>query len=181
MLLERGAESVLALDVGHGQMDALLEKDPRVTLREGVNVRALEPPPEEGRVGLIVADLSFISLVLVVEPLVSWLDPGGDAILLVKPQFEVGVDRLGRSGVVRDVNARMTAVATVAKAAISVGLGILDVARSVVSGVDGNVEFFVWGHKSWQAGDGEATSGRPHPLDAEALQAAIVREVGESA
>ncbi len=180
VLLERGAERVLALDVGHGQLVSPLREDPRVTFREGENVRDLKPPPKEEGVGLIVADLSFISLVLVVKPLVSWLDPGGDAVLLVKPQFEVGADRLGRGGIVRSVNARAAAVAGVAQAVISAGLGILDVARSVVSGADGNVEFFVWGHKSWQAGDGAATSGRPHPLDAEALQAAIAREVGES-
>ncbi|MBN2177195.1 MAG: TlyA family RNA methyltransferase [Demequinaceae bacterium] len=179
VLLERGAEGVLALDVGHGQMAALLRDDPRVTAREGVNVRDLEPPTPGEFVSLVVADLSFISLTLVVGALASWLSPGGDAVLLVKPQFEVGAARLGKRGVVRDPSARAEAVTRVAEAMAEAGLDVVDVSRSVVSGADGNVEFFLWGVKSWQAGEG-AAEHRPHPLDGETLRRAITREVEQS-
>jgi 23S rRNA (cytidine1920-2'-O)/16S rRNA (cytidine1409-2'-O)-methyltransferase len=176
VLLERGAEHVLALDVGHGQLAASVRNDPRVSIREGVNVRDLASPRPGEEVGLIVADLSFISLTLVMEPLAAWLEKGGDAVLMVKPQFEVGANRLGRGGIVRDDDARALAITGVAEAAMGAGLGIVDVARSVMSGANGNVEFFLWGHKSWQAGEGAADT-RPYPMEAETLREAIAREV----
>ena len=172
VLLERGASHVLALDVGHGQMAPVVEDDPRVALREGINVRDL-PPPDGPGVGLIVADLSFISLTLVVGALAPWLDPGGDALLLVKPQFEVGAARL-KGGIVRDLEQRAAAVEAVARAAREAGLAIAGVSRSVVSGADGNVEFFLWGAKTWQAKG--AADTRPR-LDGEALGSEISREV----
>lgn len=177
VLLGRGAASVLALDVGHGQLSPVVASDPRVTSREGVNVRYLDPPAPGEAVNLVVADLSFISLALVVEPLASWLADGGDAILLVKPQFEVGAARLGKGGVVRDVKARFDAVSGVAGAMAAVGLDVVGVTRSPVSGADGNVEIFLWGHKTWQAGDGAGSATEPRPLDAQALREVIAREV----
>jgi 23S rRNA (cytidine1920-2'-O)/16S rRNA (cytidine1409-2'-O)-methyltransferase len=176
VLLERGASHVLALDVGHGQTAPVVEDDPRVTLREGINVRDLPPPAESG-VGLVVADLSFISLTLVVGALAPWVEPGGDALLLVKPQFEVGAGR-AKGGIVRDPRLKAEAVEAVARAAESAGLTVAGVRRSVVSGADGNVEFFLWGAKTWQAKG--ATDTRPR-LDGEALDLEISREVHEPA
>jgi 23S rRNA (cytidine1920-2'-O)/16S rRNA (cytidine1409-2'-O)-methyltransferase len=146
-------------------------------------VRDLEPPSTSGAVAseavdLIVADLSFISLTLVIEPLAAWLRPGGDAILLVKPQFEVGAAGVRATrGVVRDDAARASAVAVVARATEQVGLGVVDVLRSPVSGADGNVEIFMWAHKAWQAGGVTAPTGEPRPLGSMGLQRAIEREV----
>jgi len=175
VLLERGAASVLAIDVGHGQMAPRIAADPRVTSREGVNVRDLEPPGQGADVDLIVADLSFISLAFAVEPLAAWLRPDGDAVLMVKPQFEVGAGRLGRGGVVRRPEDMADAVASVARAMAAAGFGIVDVSRSLVSGPRGTVEFFVWGRRTWQAG------GEARPLDDQALLNAIEREVDRSA
>ena len=180
VLLERGAARVLAIDVGHGQMATSIAADPRVTSREGVNVRDLEPPGHGTGVGgtgvdLIVADLSFISLTLAVEPLAAWLRPDGDMVLMVKPQFEVGAGRLGRGGVVRRPEDKTDAVASVARSMAAAGFGIADVSRSLVSGPRGTVEFFVWGRRTWQAG------GEVQPLDDQGLRNAIEREVEESA
>jgi 23S rRNA (cytidine1920-2'-O)/16S rRNA (cytidine1409-2'-O)-methyltransferase len=171
VLLERGAASVLAIDVGHGQMAASIAENPRVTSREGVNVRDLEPPGGASGVDLIVADLSFISLTLAVEPLAAWLCPGGDMVLMVKPQFEVGAGRLGRGGVVRRPEDMADAVASVARSMAAAGFGIVDVSRSLVSGPRGTVEFFVWGRRTWQAG------GEVRLLDEKALRTVIEREV----
>ncbi len=175
VLLERGAASVLAIDVGHDQLAPVLASDPRVTSREGVNIRYLDPPPRGGEVDVVVGDLSFISLRHVVAPLARWLALSGDMILMVKPQFEVGAGRLGRGGVVRDADAMVGAVASVASAMEESGLGIADVSRSVMSGPRGTVEFFVWGRRTWQAGTGI------QPLGAEDLARAINREVEGSA
>ena len=175
VLLERGAASVLAIDVGHGQLAPAIAADPRVTSCEGVNVRDLEPPAAGAGVDLIVADLSFISLSLAVEPLVAWLREDGDMVLMVKPQFEVGAGRLGRGGVVRNPDDIADAVASVARSMIAASLGIADVSRSVMSGPRGTVEFFVWGRRTWQAG------GEVQPLDALALANVIDREVKGSA
>lgn len=141
VLLRRGAAHVVAMDVGHGQLVAELRADPRVEVREGVNVRDLhagdvQPPPT-----LVVGDLSFISLRLVVAPLVAVAAPGADLLLLVKPQFEVGRERLGSGGVVRSPSLRREAVLGVLEAAASIGLVAVDVLRSVLPGPSGNVEF----------------------------------------
>lgn len=144
VLLRRGASRVVAIDVGHGQLVPELRSDPRVEVREGVNVRDLtaadvHPAPE-----LVVADLSFISLRLVVAPLAAVAAPGADLVLLVKPQFEVGRERLGSGGVVRSPDLRREAVLGVLRAAADAGLVAVDVLRSVLPGPSGNVEYPVW-------------------------------------
>ena len=178
VLLERGAASVLAVDVGHGQLAAQIADDPRVDAREGVNARDFSRPRESSPVDMVVADLSFISLTLVVEPLATWLRPGGDALLMVKPQFEVGAESLGAGGVVRDPAQRAAAVRTVAEAMELCGLMTVDVLVSPLSGPAGNVEIFVWGRKTWEAGTDP--HGAP-PLTDEQREAAITREVLTSA
>lgn len=144
VLLRRGAASVVAVDVGHGQLVPHLRNDPRVTVHEGMNVRYMEPADIGGPAALTVADLSFISLTLVVQPLAQSTEPGGDLVLMVKPQFEIGKDRLGRTGVVTSGRERRLAVEKVALAAFDAGLDLCGLAASPLPGQDGNVEYFLW-------------------------------------
>jgi len=169
VLLEQGAEHVTAVDVGHGQLVESIANDPRVTAIEGLNVRGLTSDHLAGPVDLVVADLSFISLTLVTDSLVAATASGGDVLFMVKPQFEVGRDRLGAGGVVTNVNDRAKAVAGVAASLEEQGAVIHRVERSQLPGLTGNVEFFVWASVSWQASDGGA---RP-VLSGADLQAAI--------
>lgn len=144
VLLERGAAVVYAVDVGHDQLDPTLRSDPRVVVREGLNVRELAVEDVGGEaVDLVVADLSFISLRLVLERLLSCVRPDGEALLLVKPQFEVGRRALDSRGVVRDEAARLAAVAGVVEAGVALGWRPSWQGRSRLPGPAGNVEFFV--------------------------------------
>jgi 23S rRNA (cytidine1920-2'-O)/16S rRNA (cytidine1409-2'-O)-methyltransferase len=153
VLLERGAAHVTAIDVGHGQLAAQIATDPRVTAIEGLNVRDLTPAHLPGAIDLVVADLSFISLTLVTRPLICAL-ASGDLLLMVKPQFEVGKERLGAGGVVTSPDDRARAVAGVAEALLAEGAVIHTVEKSGLPGLTGNVEFFVWGSVAWNAKEG---------------------------
>jgi 23S rRNA (cytidine1920-2'-O)/16S rRNA (cytidine1409-2'-O)-methyltransferase len=144
VLLRRGAAHVVAVDVGHGQLVPQLREDPRVEVHEGLNVRYMSPEDIGGPAALTVADLSFISLTLVVRPLALCTEPGGDLVLMVKPQFEIGKDRLGRTGVVNSERERRMAVEKVARAAFEAGLDLRGLAQSPLPGQDGNVEYFLW-------------------------------------
>jgi 23S rRNA (cytidine1920-2'-O)/16S rRNA (cytidine1409-2'-O)-methyltransferase len=144
VLLRRGAAHVVAVDVGHGQLVQRLREDPRVEVHEGLNVRYMSPADIGGTAELTVADLSFISLTLVVQPLALCTEPGGDLVLMVKPQFEIGKDRLGRTGVVTSERERRLAVEKVARAALDAGLDLCGLAVSPLAGQDGNVEYFLW-------------------------------------
>lgn len=144
VLLRRGAAHVVAVDVGHGQLVPQLRSDPRVSVHEGLNVRYMAPEHIGGIAELTVADLSFISLTLVVFPLAACTEPGGDLVLMVKPQFEIGKDRLGRTGVVNSERERRMAVEKVANAALDAGLDLCSLAASPLAGQDGNVEYFLW-------------------------------------
>lgn len=142
--LERGAATVFAVDVGHGQLVDQLRHDPRVVVAEGRNVRDLTLDDVGGEpVGLVVGDLSFISLTLVLPALLGVLSDDGEALLLVKPQFEVGRDRLGAVGVVRDPTLRAEAVDGVVAAAAALGWTAPWRGPSRLPGTGGNVEFFV--------------------------------------
>ena len=143
-LLQRGAASVHAVDVGHGQMVPALAADPRVRSREGVNARSLTPADFPHPFGIIVADLSFISLTLVLPALAPLLGTHGDMVCLVKPQFEVGQAGLGKGGIVRDPKAREEAVAWVVGAARACGLAEQGRMTSPIIGAEGNVEFLSW-------------------------------------
>ncbi|MFZ5787934.1 MAG: TlyA family RNA methyltransferase [Acidobacteriota bacterium] len=143
VLLERGAARVVALDVGHGQLDWRLRNDPRVEVREGVNARHLEAGDVPGPFGLVVVDVSFISLRLVLPALVPLLAPGADLVALVKPQFEAGKGQVGRGGVVRDGAVREAAIAGVLAAARDLGLECLGRIASPIPGPAGNVEELV--------------------------------------
>lgn len=144
VLLRRGARTVTAVDVGRDQMTPRLRDDPRVNVRDGVNIRAMVSGDVVPAPTLVVADLSFISLTLVLPALQSVADPAADLLVMVKPQFEVGRDRIGSSGVVRSATLRREAVLTVARSAAALGLGVVDVVPSPLPGPSGNVEYFIW-------------------------------------
>jgi 23S rRNA (cytidine1920-2'-O)/16S rRNA (cytidine1409-2'-O)-methyltransferase len=144
VLLRAGAAQVVAVDVGYGQLAWPIRTDERVVVLERTNVRTLTPDAIGGPVDLTVADLSFISLRLVLPALAACTAAEGDLALMVKPQFEVGKERVGTGGVVRDPALRAEAVLDVAAAAAGVGLGVAGVAASPLPGPSGNVEFFVW-------------------------------------
>ncbi|MGO4455463.1 TlyA family RNA methyltransferase [Arthrobacter sp. RAF14] len=144
VLLRAGAREVAAVDVGHGQLVEQLRRDPRVHVFEGVNVRYLKPAEIGGEAALTVADLSFISLTLVMKPLAACTLPGGDLVLMVKPQFEVGRERLSRTGVVNSTEQRREAVGRVAQSAVDAGLALRGLAESPLPGQDGNHEYFLW-------------------------------------
>jgi len=161
VLLRAGAAHVTAADVGYGQLAWSLRTDPRVTVLDRVNVRELDSGQLSPEPDLVVADLSFISLTLVLPALRECASEQGDFVLMVKPQFEVGKGKVGAGGVVRDTTARGDAVRTVAQAATKLGLGVRGVTASPLPGPAGNVEYFVW-----------LRAGAP-PLDETELERAI--------
>jgi 23S rRNA (cytidine1920-2'-O)/16S rRNA (cytidine1409-2'-O)-methyltransferase len=142
-LLQGGAEAVVALDVGYGQLDWEIRKDPRVIVMERFNVRGLLPSDLPWRPDGVVADLSFISLTLVMPALAGVAGPASDIILLVKPQFEVGREEVGRKGVVRDPALWRKAMSGVVDAGEREGLELVGAAPSRLPGPAGNREFFV--------------------------------------
>lgn len=144
VLLRRGAREVIAADVGYGQLAWALRTDERVQVHDRTNVRTLRPEDIGGAVDLTVADLSFISLRLVLPALVSCTRPDGDLLPMVKPQFEVGRERLGAGGVVRDPLLRAQAMLDVLAVAATLGLRLLDAIASPLPGPSGNVEYFLW-------------------------------------
>ncbi len=144
VLLREAAREVVAVDVGYGQLVWSLRNDPRVRVHDRTNIREIDAELIGGRVDLVVGDLSFISLELVLDALIAVTEPAGDLVLMVKPQFEVGRDRLGKGGVVRDPAHRADAVIGVVDGARTRGWGARAVTTSPLPGPAGNVEFFVW-------------------------------------
>ena len=144
VLLARGAREVVALDVGAGQLVDRLRADGRVRVVDRCNARRVSPELIGGPVELAVCDLSFISLRLVLDAVISCLRPDGDLVPMVKPQFEVGRAALGRGGVVRDPRLRAESVAAVAEHAARAGWGARGVVASALPGPAGNVEYFLW-------------------------------------
>ena len=143
VLLRRGAAGVLAVDVGYGQLAWSLRTDERVHVYERMNVRAMTPEDFLFQPDIVVADLSFISLEIVLPALRRTAEPEADFVLMVKPQFEVGREFVG-DGVIRDPLLRAQAVHKVATSAASLGLSTLGVVASPLPGPSGNVEFFLW-------------------------------------
>ncbi len=144
VLLREGATSVVAVDVGYGQLIWRLQNDARVKVIDRTNVRHLTPEVIGGQVELLVADLSFISLRLVLPALAGCVVPTGDLVVLVKPQFEVGRALVGKGGVVRDLAAHESAIRGVTAAAAAVGLGVRGLSRSTLPGPAGNLEYVLW-------------------------------------
>jgi 23S rRNA (cytidine1920-2'-O)/16S rRNA (cytidine1409-2'-O)-methyltransferase len=151
-LLQRGAAHVVALDVAYGELAMSLRNDPRVTVMERVNARTLDPAALPYRPGLVVADVSFISLTKVLPAVLSCADDRFDALVMVKPQFEVGRQRVGKGGVVRDPALRREALIAVAEAARGAGAAVLGFASSGLPGPAGNQETFAWLAEGGRAG-----------------------------
>ena len=164
-LLQRGAARVAAVDVAYGQLDVRLRQDPHVHVIERLNARAMEPADLPFVPSLATIDVSFISLTKVLPAVTRCLEPGGEALAMVKPQFELGKERVGR-GVVRDAADRREAILAVATAARELGLSIRGFASSGLPGPKGNRETFVW------CGVG------PEVEDVEAAVAAVVEGDG---
>ena len=154
VLLRRGASSVVAVDVGYGQLAWKLQTDPRVHVLDRTNVRTLDPRAVAPAPQVVVGDMSFISLTLVIPALVAAAAPDADFLLMVKPQFEIGKDRLGHGGVVRDPAHHVETVEKVARCALAEGLAIAAVQASPLPGPSGNIEYFIHMRK-----------GHPTPID----------------
>ena len=144
VLLANGAREVVAVDVGYGQLIWRLQNDPRVKVLDRTNIRHLTPEMMDGPAELMVGDLSFISLKLVLPAIVECMADGADLLPMVKPQFEVGKDRLGSGGVVRSNELRAEVTTDVALFAQSLGLSLKGVTASPLPGPSGNVEYFLW-------------------------------------
>lgn len=142
-LLQRGAARVYAIDVGYGQLDWSLRKDPRVVLLEKTNIRHLEPEAIPERIDLVVIDVSFISLTLVLPRAFSFLRQTGEVLALVKPQFEVGREQVGKGGIVRDEAIRLSAVEKVSVGARETGFVVFGSFLSPLPGQKGNREYFI--------------------------------------
>lgn len=168
VLLDRGAAEVVAADVGYGQLAWSLRSDERVTVLERTNVRTLTAEAIGGPVDLIVADLSFISLATVLPALTSCASQDADIVPMVKPQFEVGKERVGAGGVVSDPELRVDAVLTVARRAAELSWHTVDVTASPLPGPSGNVEFFL-----------RLRARTANPLNGPALEQAVRRAVTE--
>jgi 23S rRNA (cytidine1920-2'-O)/16S rRNA (cytidine1409-2'-O)-methyltransferase len=143
-LLQRGAAHVVALDVAYGELDYRLREDHRVSVLERVNARALTPEQLPFQPDLITIDVSFISLTKVLPAVLAAAAPRFDCLAMVKPQFEVGRERIGKGGVVRDPELRREAVTTVADGARALGATVLGAAASSLAGPSGNRETFLW-------------------------------------
>lgn len=144
VLLRRGAARVYAVDVGYGQLDLALRQDPRVAVRERTNIRLLSREALPEAVDLATLDLSFISLTLVLAKILEFIRPGGEILALVKPQFEVGKERVGKGGVVRDPALQRQAVDQVDRAARGLGLQVSEGFPSPLKGPKGNQEYFLY-------------------------------------
>ena len=144
VLLSRGARKIYAVDVGYGQLDPSLRHHPRVVSLERQNLRRLPREAVPEPLDLITLDLSFISLTLVLPRMLEFLRPGGEILALVKPQFEVGKDRVGKGGVVRDPELQRQAVARVAAAAAALGFQVSEAFPSPLRGPKGNQEYFLY-------------------------------------
>jgi 23S rRNA (cytidine1920-2'-O)/16S rRNA (cytidine1409-2'-O)-methyltransferase len=150
-LLQAGASSVIAVDVGYGTLALSLREDPRVRVLERTNARALSPELLRAGTGgawappaLATADVSFISLSKVLGPLLACLAKGYDVLALVKPQFEVGRERVGKGGVVRDADARREALVAVGRSALGMGAAVVSYHFCGLPGPKGNRESFIW-------------------------------------
>ncbi|MDO8731326.1 MAG: TlyA family RNA methyltransferase [Actinomycetota bacterium] len=177
VLLQRGVARVLAVDVGYGQLAWQLRNDPAVTVMERTNIRTLTADDLPYRPDLLVADLSFISLRLVLPSLIACAAPDADFILMVKPQFEVGRELVG-DGVIRDPVVRAGAVQAVADHGVQRGLDVLGVVASPLPGPQGNVEFFLW-MRNGAGGNTVDGADTPITLRDDALSAAISRAIEE--
>ena len=147
VLLSKGAAKVYAVDVGYGQLDASLRNDSRVVLKERINARYLTSADFEEAIEFVTVDVSFIPLRLILPAVAEILTPGGSLVALIKPQFEVGREGVGKGGIVRDKAQRERAVADVRLIAEGLGFEVFGVIESPIQGAEGNVEFLMYAKK----------------------------------
>ncbi len=162
-LLQRGAATVIAVDVGYGQLDWKLRQDPRVLVMERINARALGNSYLPFRPDLITVDVSFISLAMLIAPIVATANEEFDLLGLVKPQFELGKEKVGKGGVVRDAADRREAIHKVAKSVEKENLVVRGLASSGLPGPKGNRETFVWASRSGDPVDLDAALEKVEP------------------
>jgi len=173
--LQAGAERIIGVDVGYGQLAERLRRDPRVELHERTNVRALDLESIGGRqVDLLVGDLSFISLTTVLPVLLPLVDPRGQAVVLVKPQFEVGRARIGRGGVVREAENWTIALTRVSQEVQRLAWDVVGIVASPITGAAGNVEFLAHLRPRTSSGASEHAAGQ-------VVAAELIREAVASA
>ena len=165
-LLKAGAARVSSIDVGYGQFSWSLRNDPRVALFERTNVRNIDVEHVGGPFGLVVGDLSFVSLASLMPDIVRMIEPRGQLAILVKPQFELGSDKIGEGGIVRDPAAHIEALSAAVNAACNCGLDVLAVAVSPIKGPKGNIEFLMHAQKPKDAGAGGSTMVGPDDVAA---------------
>ena len=146
-LLQHGAKKIYAVDVGYGQMAWKIRQDPRVVTIERVNIRAIEPALVPELVDIAVIDVSFISLEKVIPSILQFLGSGAELVALIKPQFEVGREQVGKGGIVRDEAARTAAVIRITEFIGSCSFAVKGVIPSPITGQDGNVEFLIYAVK----------------------------------
>lgn len=172
--LKHGAARVYAVDVGYNQLDWSLRSDPRVIVMERTNFRHMTPGQlSAGRPGVAVIDVSFISLKFILPPLKPMLLPGGKTVALIKPQFEAGRDKVGKSGVVRDPAVHLEVIESVLAFAAELGFSLLGLTYSPITGGEGNIEFLAY----WQLGE---TPGAVPKERFRALGEAVVREAEQA-
>ena len=147
-LLQHGVQKVFAVDVGYGQLAWKLRQDPRVVVIERVNIRAMAPSLIPEPVDIAVIDVSFISLTKVIPSILNFLKPDAAMVALIKPQFEVGKEQVGKGGIVRDETARMTAVKNIEDFICGLGLEVEGIVPSPITGQDGNNEYLVCAYRS---------------------------------
>jgi len=168
-LLQHGAEKVIALDVGRGQLDLKLRNDPRVFVIEGTNARYLEPEHLPFCPNFLTVDVSFISVRKILPAAVKCMQPAFDAVVLLKPQFEAGPRLVGKGGIVRSPKTHRAVILRIARFAKEIpGISVMGICRSVITGADGNVEFFVY-----------LARGRGEGLDLDSLEK-VAHEVTEA-
>ncbi len=146
-MLGRGAVKVYAIDVGYGQLDWKLRKDPRVVVMERTNIRYVKPEDIEERCDIAVIDVAFISLTLVLPPVNALLTHDGEIVALIKPQFEAGREKVGKKGIIRDPEVHREVIKKVADFMLEMGLRVKGVTFSPITGADGNIEYFIYGAK----------------------------------
>lgn len=168
-LLQHGAASVVAVDVGYGQLAWALRNDPRVTVRERTNIREADPLALGGPFDIVTIDVSFVGLLKVLPVAVAGLAPEGNLLALIKPQFEAGKGRVGKRGVVRDAEVHRDVLAEVLTGAEALGLTVRGLTWSPVKGPEGNIEFWAW----------LAPAGVPAEVDIPVVVDAAHRELGE--
>lgn len=172
-MLQHGARKVYALDVGYGQLDWKLRNDARVICMEKTNVRYVTPDAFEERIGFATADLSFISLSKVLPAMYSWLEEGAQAVVLVKPQFEAGREKVGKKGVVRDPQVHEQVICEVAASARETGFRVKGLTFSPIRGPEGNIEYLLWLEKAGHSEETEELS-----VD-DTMAASVVRRAAE--